>query len=306
MESTTFHHLNFYTNMNSATKISITIQALVNVPVQKAWLAYTNPAAIMQWNFASDDWYCPASENDLRKGGKMKSRMEAKDGSFGFDFEAVYDEVVDQKKIAFTLGDGRNVVITFESEGDATKVVTTFDPESENSIELQQDGWQAILNSYKAYAERTKNMQTILFECEIKTPVSKVAEIMLADKTYREWTAEFNSTSRFRGSWKKGEKMKFIGINTDGKEEGMVSRIKEHLPNKFVSIEHLGVLNEGNEITSGPAVEGWAGSQENYFFSETKSGTKLLVTLDTNAEFQAYFAEAWPRALNKLKQICEA
>lgn len=292
--------------MSATTKTSITVKALVNVPVQKAWLAYTNPAAVMQWNFASDDWYCPDAANDLRKGGKMKSRMEAKDGSFGFDFEAVYDEVIDQKKLAYTLGDGRKVVITFESEGNTTKVVTTFDAETENPIEMQQGGWQAILNNYKAYAERTKNLNTAIYEVEIKAPVKKVAELMLADKTYREWTAEFNPTSRYSGSWKKGEKIKFIGTSKDGNEEGMVSRIKEHLPNKFVSIEHLGVLHEGNEITSGPAVEGWAGSQENYFFSETKSGTKVLVTLDTNEEFKDYFAEAWPRALNKLKQICEA
>jgi hypothetical protein len=232
--------------------------------------------------------------------------MEAKDGSFGFDFEAVYDEVINQKKLAYTLGDGRKVVITFESDGDKTKVVTTFDAESENPIEMQQGGWQAILDNYKAYAERTKNLNTELYQAEIKARVSKVVDMMLAENTYREWTAEFNPTSHFIGSWNKGEKIKFIGTNKDGNEEGMVSRIREHLPNKFVSIEHLGMIHEGKEITSGPAVEGWAGSQENYFFSETKSGTKLMVTLDTSDEFQDYFAEAWPRALNKLKQICEA
>lgn len=96
------------------TKNSITIKALVNAPVQIAWRAYTNPAAVTQWNFASDDWYCPTAENDLRVGGKMKSRMEAKDGSFGFDFEAIYEEVIDQKKLAYGLADGRKVVITLK------------------------------------------------------------------------------------------------------------------------------------------------------------------------------------------------
>lgn len=288
------------------TKNSITIKALVNAPVQIAWRAYTNPVAITQWNFASDDWYCPTAENDLRVGGKLKSRMEAKDGSFGFDFEAIYEEVIDQKKLAYGLGDGRKVVITFENVGDKTKVVTTFDAESENSLEMQEAGWQAILNNYKAYAERTVRMETLYFETEIKAPVSKVAAIMLGEETYKEWTAEFNPTSRYKGSWQKGSKILFVGTDKDGNDEGMVSRIKEHLPNKFVSIEHLGMVHKGEEIITGEVVEGWAGALENYSFAETKTGTKLWVTLDSNEEYKDYFSEAWPRALKKLKQICEA
>jgi uncharacterized protein YndB with AHSA1/START domain len=288
------------------TKNSITIKALVNAPVQIAWRAYTNPAAVTQWNFASDDWYCPTAENDLRVGGKMKSRMEAKDGSFGFDFEAIYEEVIDQKKLAYGLADGRKVVITFESDGDKTKVVTTFDAESENPLEMQEAGWQAILNNYKAYAERAVSMETLYFETEIKAPVNKVATIMLGEETYKEWTAEFNPTSRYKGSWQKGSKILFIGTDKDGNEEGMVSRIKEHIPNKFVSIEHLGMVHKGEEITTGKVVEGWAGALENYSFAEIKTGTKLWVTLDSNEEYKDYFSEAWQRALKKLKQICEA
>lgn len=288
------------------TKNSITVKALINAPVHIAWQAYTNPVAIMQWNFASDDWFCPSAENDLRVGGKLKSRMEAKDGSFGFDFEAIYEEVIDQKKICYGLADGRKVIITFESDGAKTNVVTTFDAESENSLEMQQAGWQAILNNYKAYAERSTRMQTLAFEIDIKAPVSKVSASMLGEETYKAWTAEFNPTSRYKGSWNKGSKMLFIGTDKDGNEEGMVSRIKEHLPNKFVSIEHLGMVSKGQEITSGPAVEGWAGSLENYSFFETKTGTRVFVTLDSNEDFKDYFSEAWPRALKKLKQICEA
>jgi len=98
--------------------------------------------------------------------------MEAKDGSFGFDFEATYEEVIDQKKLVYGLADGRKVVITFESDGDKTNVVTMFDAESENSLEMQEAGWQAILNNYKAYAERAVRMETLYFETEIKAPVN--------------------------------------------------------------------------------------------------------------------------------------
>ena len=131
--------------METMTKTKITVQALVNAPVKKVWEAWTTPAAIMQWNFASDDWYCPGAANDLRVGGKFTSRMEAKDGSFGFDFEGIYDEVVDLKKITYRMPDGRQATTTFTGKGEKTEVTTIFDAETENSVELQQGGWQAIL-----------------------------------------------------------------------------------------------------------------------------------------------------------------
>jgi uncharacterized protein YndB with AHSA1/START domain len=131
----------------------ITIEALINADVKKVWECYTKPEHITKWNFAVDDWHCPSAENDLRVGGKYKARMEAKDESFGFDFEAIYDEVVDQKKISYTIGDGRKVTSTFENLGDKTKVTTIFEAEKINSLELQQQGWQAILNNFKKYVE---------------------------------------------------------------------------------------------------------------------------------------------------------
>lgn len=288
------------------TKTKITVQALVNAPVEKVWEAWTTPAAIMQWNFAADEWYCPRAENDLRAGGKFNARMEAKDGSFGFDFEGIYTEVIDLKKIAYSMTDGRQATTTFTGKNEVTDVTTTFDAETENSVELQQGGWQAILNNFKAYAERMINLETLYFEIEIKAPVSKVADIMLGEKTFKEWTAEFNPTSTFRGSWQKGSKMLFMGVDDKGNEGGMVSRIKEHISGKHVSIQHVGILDKGKEIIEGPAVAGWAGALENYYFLETKGGTKLSVTLDSNEEFKEYFTESWLRALKKLKQICEA
>lgn len=107
----------------------------------------------MNWNNASDDWHTPHAENDLRKGGKFLSRMEAKDGSFGFDFEGVYDEVIENEKIEYTTSDGRKVTTTFKETGGVTNVSTTFEAETENSVELQRDGWQAILNNFKKYTE---------------------------------------------------------------------------------------------------------------------------------------------------------
>ncbi|MEJ8757794.1 SRPBCC family protein [Pontibacter sp. H259] len=135
-------------------KTEITITATVAAVISKVWEYYTNPEHITNWNFATEDWQCPTAENDLRVGGKYKARMEAKDGSFGFDFEAIYDEVVDQKKLVYTLGDGRQVTTRFQDlDGTSTKVTTTFDAEMENDIEMQRAGWQAILDNFKKYVE---------------------------------------------------------------------------------------------------------------------------------------------------------
>jgi uncharacterized protein YndB with AHSA1/START domain len=131
----------------------ITIGATVNAPVEKVWQYWGAPEHITKWNSPSPDWHTPYAENDLRTGGKFVSRMEAKDGSFGFDFGGVYDEVIPNERIAYTMGDNRQAVIDFTKEGNQTKIVIVFDAEHENPIEFQQAGWQAILDSFKKYTE---------------------------------------------------------------------------------------------------------------------------------------------------------
>lgn len=130
----------------------ITVEAVVNAPVEKTWEAYTNPEHITQWNHASDDWHCPSATNDVRTGGAFSIRMEAKDGSAGFDFAGTYDEVVPQQKISYTFG-GRKAEINFQPEGEATRVSVSFDPEEENPLEMQRAGWQAILENFKKHTE---------------------------------------------------------------------------------------------------------------------------------------------------------
>lgn len=136
-------------------KQKITVEVTVNKPVDKVWKIWTTPADIMKWNNASDDWHTPKAENDLRVGGKFLSRMEAKDSSFGFDFIGTYTSVKTNEEIAYTMEDGRTCVTNFTSAGSSTKIVTVFEAETENSIELQKGGWQAIANNFKKYAEAT-------------------------------------------------------------------------------------------------------------------------------------------------------
>lgn len=137
--------------------VKVTISATVNAPVDKVWKNWTTPADIMQWNNASPDWHIPRAENDLRIGGSFLSRMEAKDGSFGFDFTGIYDDVVTNKRIAYTMPDGRKVNIDFTDNGDSTGIQSVFDAETENPVEMQRDGWQAILNNFKQYTENAAN-----------------------------------------------------------------------------------------------------------------------------------------------------
>lgn len=136
-----------------AEQTKITVEATVNAPVEKVWKAWNTPVDIIQWNTPDPSWHTPSSENDLRINGKFKNRMEAKDGSFGFDFEGTYNKVELHKEIAYTMADGRTATTLFTEKDGKTKLVTTFDPETENDPEFQKQGWQAILNNFVKYVE---------------------------------------------------------------------------------------------------------------------------------------------------------
>jgi uncharacterized protein YndB with AHSA1/START domain len=292
--------------METSENTLITVEATIHAPVEKVWKFWTEPRHIMQWNQASDDWHTPRAENDLRAGGRFLSRMEARDGSWGFDFSGQYNTVEAHKQIAYTLDDGRKVQVSFAAQDDKTTVTTIFEAEQTNPVAMQQEGWQAILNNFKKYVEAADKLETMQFEIRINASAEKVYRTMLDEKHYSEWTAAFNPASRFKGSWEKDAKIQFLGEDENGKTGGMVSRIKENIPNRFISIEHLGIIENDKEITSGAAVAGWAGALENYTFTEENGKTLLVVTNDVNQEYKSYFSETWPKALQKLKAICEA
>lgn len=131
----------------------ITINTEVALPPATVWEYWNSPEHITGWNFASEDWHCPQATNDLRVGGKLVSRMEAKDGSFGFDFEGEYTEVMPHSRIAYRLGDGRHVWVDFNATAAGTAVTCGFEAEDTNPHEMQRGGWQAILDNFKRYAE---------------------------------------------------------------------------------------------------------------------------------------------------------
>jgi hypothetical protein len=151
-------------------------------------------------------------------------------------------------------------------------------------------------------------MIRIQFKISINAPAAKIYDIMLgigSKTTYEEWTSLFNPTSTYKGSWEKGSKMLFVGIDEKGEKGGMVSRIIENNLNHFVSVQHYGLVLGDNEITEGPEVEKWANGFENYTFEEADGFTKVTVDLDTTEDFVSYMNETYPAALNKLKEMCE-
>ena len=139
--------------MDNNARTVLTVEAMINAPVAKVWEYWSTPAHIMKWNSASPDWHTPKAENDLREGGSFVSRMEARDGSMGFDFGGIYDTVKKHEVIAYTMGDGRKVRVDFTADGNKTKVVEVFEAEETHSLEMQQGGWQAILDEFKRYTE---------------------------------------------------------------------------------------------------------------------------------------------------------
>jgi len=132
--------------------VTISVTVTVDKPVERVWAAYTTPEDIVGWNFASDDWHTPSSRVDLRVGGSFSSRMEAKDGSAGFDFEGVYTQVIKNKLLEYAFGD-RKALVTFTENPGSTVVEVSFDTEDENSVDMQRQGWQAILDNFKKYTE---------------------------------------------------------------------------------------------------------------------------------------------------------
>jgi hypothetical protein len=151
-------------------------------------------------------------------------------------------------------------------------------------------------------------MKKLQFNISIQAPVSAVYNIMLgisSKSTYEQWTAMFNPTSTYEGNWKKGSKMLFIGVDEKGEKGGIVSKIAENIPHQFVSIQHYGLVNAGKEITEGAEVEKWANGFENYSFEENNEVTTVKVEIDATEEFIDFMNETYPKALNKLKELCE-
>jgi uncharacterized protein YndB with AHSA1/START domain len=286
-------------------RLVVTVSTTIIAPLEKVWELFSNPIHIIHWNHASDDWQTSYAENDLRPGGAFLSRMEARDGSEGFDFSGRFTDVVPGKSIAYTLDDGRNVDILFRETAGRTLVMESFESEDLNSAELQRDGWQAILDNFRKYVEGYGRREMLHFETKIDNTPENIFRIMLGSESYSKWTKPFNQESRFTGSWEKGERILFLGTDADGKSSGMLCRIRENIPGKFLSIESLREVVDGKEVAGEGKSETWHGALENYTMKPVGSSTQLMIDTDVPAEFRDFVLQAWPGALKILKELCE-
>jgi len=292
--------------MEKEDKNIIEIETLVDAPVEQVWDYWTLSRHMIRWNAASPDWCTTCAENDLRPGGNFHARMEARDGSFGFDFRGTYTNIIKHKLIEYKLEDGRMVKIEFEPQHDQTHILERFEPEQQNALDLQKTGWQAILDSFKRYAEKRKLSDLLVYDCEIKADHTKVFRALYDPELYRQWTVSFNPSSRYEGKWERGATIRFLGEDHNGKTGGMISKIREHIPDKFISIEHLGMVDADREIMHGSEVDSWKGVLENYTLSHADGRTLLIVDLDpVDQQSTNYFNDMWPKALHMLKSLCE-
>jgi uncharacterized protein YndB with AHSA1/START domain len=291
--------------METLAKNKITVETTVEIPVEKVWNLWTEPFHIIHWNHATGDWYTPYAENDLRVGGQFMYRMESRDGKNGFNFGGEYNSIELYKHIEYTIGDRRRVRVTFDPKGMGIKIAEIFEPELDNPVEMQQEGWQSILNNFKKYAESDKFVP-LHFEKEINCPPQKLYELMIDPEHYHDWTTAFNPHSRFEGTWQKGSETVFLGTENDGTIGGTVSYMRENIPGKLISIEHTGIIKNNVKMMVGPEADEWRGAIENYSFEPAGSKTRLLIDIDADRKYISIFNTMWPEALERLKSICES
>jgi predicted 3-demethylubiquinone-9 3-methyltransferase (glyoxalase superfamily)/uncharacterized protein YndB with AHSA1/START domain len=221
----------------------VSVQVKIDASLELVWKLWTTPEDIVNWNNASEDWHTPRAVNDLRTGGKFSYRMEAINGSEGFDFEGVYDKVILKERIDYTIADGRKVSIAFSKTNGKTKIVETFEPENENPIEMQHDGWQSILSSFKRHAE-------------IKSAFSKPPRIThlispclwfdsRAEKAAEFYVSVFRNSKIVKKSYYTGE-----GFETHGQKEGTVLTVELQINGQTFTLLNGGPVFKFNEAIS--------------------------------------------------------
>jgi uncharacterized protein YndB with AHSA1/START domain len=207
----------------------LTVKAKINASIDRVWYLWTEPKHVVHWNNATENWHTTKGESDFKVGGKFSYTMAAKDGSSQFDFEGVFEEIVRHKRISFLIADGRKVIINFFASENVTEIIESFEPENTNSLEMQQAGWQSILDNFKRYAESFSKLERLQFEIVIDARVEKVYSIMLDEKHYMEWTSVFNPLSHYKGSFIKGTEILFLGESKEGNTVGMIGLIKPRI-----------------------------------------------------------------------------
>lgn len=291
--------------METSNKTIVHIETQVNASLEKTWQNWTSTHAITKWHTASPDWHTPQAEHVLEPGGKFSYRMEAKDGSFGFDFSGTFDTIRPNEFLGITLDDGRKMTVTFSGNEEQTQIKEAFEAEETNPVEMQRGGWQNILDNFKTYVESLNERVQLHFKTTIHATAEKVYETLTDTEKYKLWASAFFPGCYFEGSWEKGSKIHFLGVDENGEKGGMLALVAENIPGQLISLIYQGIIKGEEEITEGKEVEDWKGGFENYTLKEKDGVTELTVDISAIREFQDFFSESWPLALTEIKKLAE-
>lgn len=289
-------------NLQGSTE-KITVSTIVNCNRDKAWRIWNDPFAIREWHTASPDWHTPRAVNNLKEGQTFSYRMESLDGTNGFDMEGQYTRIVQRNLIEYTMADGRQVSIAFEEKDGKTYITEIFDPENVNPAELQRQGWQNILDNYKARAEKETELCPLHYEILIGVRPALVYRTMTDSKQFRVWASAFCEGSYFEGSWQKDAEIRFLATNERGEKAGMIGRVIENIINEYILIRYSRSFDESKEHDS--SSERWNGAKEIYRFQSKGEKTLLKVDLTVLPEYKNFFNKTWPAALEKIKELSE-
>jgi uncharacterized protein YndB with AHSA1/START domain len=281
----------------------ITITQSIKAPLKTVYESYLNPVDNLRWNTAGEGWTTSYAKIDARVGGELHFGYQGPTLDLSFDLGGVFKEIVENHKISYLMGD-RLVEWFFEQSGSGqTKVSCIFDAEDQNSLAMQEHGWNNILTNFKTFVERKANPNntSLTKTIVIKSSRAKVWKCLLDDESYRIWTVPFCEGSYYTGEMKYDNKIHFLSPRGDG----LVSNVNVCVPEFQISFEHLGYIKDGVEDFDSTEFHGWKGARETYTIYQKEGFVELEIYQELLVSEVEFMTAKWDEALVVLKGICE-
>jgi uncharacterized protein YndB with AHSA1/START domain len=282
----------------------INISQNIKASPNQVFESYLNSKDNQRWQNAGGGWSTGFVNIDAQNGGKFEAEFKAADGINDFVFGGTFDQIIPNKKINYTIEGGRKAEVLFEEiSPNETKVSINFEAETQNSIDLQRQGWNQILVNFKTFVERKVNPKNaiLLKNIEIKSSKEKVWKVLLDQQNYQKWTASFCEGSYYEGEMKLNNKIWFLAPD----KSGLSSLVKVLIPGFQVSFEHIGAVKNGIEDFDSPGFVGWKGARETYTLNEKDDFTNLEIYQDLTKTELEMFDQMWNKALQTIKELSE-
>lgn len=282
----------------------IIITTIINVPVARVYQAHIDSADLVRWQSAGGGWFTSYAQTNPVIGGEFHIGYASPNAAEDFDFAGTYTELVPEQRISYRLADGRTVSVVFQAQGESqTSVTTTFDPETMNTRELQQQGWAAVMDNLVDYVQRAANptMRQIVRSVILPVPAEQAWHLVLDHENYREWTAAFTQGSDYQGEFVQGGRIRFTAPGGDG----IISMVHVYAPSRCIAFRHLGWLQNGIEDYDSPAMQSWKNAREEYLFTPVAGGTRFDLYCDTSEAEHDTMSNMWDKALATLADMAQ-